>query len=195
MSQEESRYLEKSWGDWVLGSSRGSVRSDILQAIEEAQAGLPHQPVRIVALIKKIGRLSGVEIKVIAKNLDDRLSGSIEKDRNGERYIVTVNSTHAPVRQRFTLAHELAHFILHREKIGDGIKENLMLRSEDMSGKDEWQANSLAASILMPRRILKIAAGLSSLNVANGIAGMCEVSKAAAQIRLGYYVANIDPAD
>ena len=32
-------------------------------------------------------------------------------------------------RQRFTIAHKIAHFILHREAIGDGIVDDALYRS------------------------------------------------------------------
>ncbi|OJU09171.1 MAG: hypothetical protein BGN88_08445 [Clostridiales bacterium 43-6] len=71
-------------------------------------------------------------------------------------------------RRRFTLAHELSHWILHRsyhspsnqvfalKKVGYlpcgeseiSIKKKALVTESD---KEEWQANSLAAAILMPK--------------------------------------------
>ena len=71
-------------------------------------------------------------------------------------------------RRRFTLAHELSHWVLHRsyhspinqvfalKKVGYlpcgdteiAIKKKALMTDSD---KEEWQANSLAAAILMPK--------------------------------------------
>ncbi len=59
----------------------------------------------------------------------DHLSGMIRRDsaRGGRSgFAIFVNADHPPVRQRFTVAHEVAHLVLHRELIGDGIT---MMRS------------------------------------------------------------------
>ncbi|HCM3005245.1 TPA: ImmA/IrrE family metallo-endopeptidase, partial [Klebsiella pneumoniae] len=57
-------------------------------------------------------------------------------------------------RQRFTLAHEIAHFLLHRDRIGDGITDDILYRSK-LSDFMEVQANRLAADILMPGHLLE----------------------------------------
>jgi Zn-dependent peptidase ImmA (M78 family) len=38
----------------------------------------------------------------------------------GERGAIGYNSTHARVRQRFTISHEIAHYLLHTKKSGEG---------------------------------------------------------------------------
>ena len=86
-------------------------------------------------------------------------------DRDGELcrideavYCIRVNSKHPANRQRFTVAHELAHYILHKEEIGvnDCIDRGTRVGLQD---KKEIEANRLAADILMPtdlvRRLLR----------------------------------------
>src|SRR5437016_12707949 len=63
------------------------------------------------------------------KNWPNDLSGKILKDnhRGGESgYAIYINACHRETRQRFTLAHEIAHFILHKENIGDGIADDAL---------------------------------------------------------------------
>ncbi len=60
-----------------------------------------------------------------------------------------------PERQRFTIAHELAHYFLD-----DNVKEDIFLRSEalnlDKEGKkQDMEANAFAASLLMPEFLVK----------------------------------------
>ena len=72
-----------------------------------------------------------------------------EKVGGSRGYVCFVNNTHSTERQRFTIAHEIAHFILHRDYIGDGITDNGLLRS-NLSSEIEIAANRLAADIIMP---------------------------------------------
>ncbi|MEP9349176.1 ImmA/IrrE family metallo-endopeptidase [Xanthobacter sp. KR7-225] len=104
--------------------------------------------------VDAIAAALGIEV-VIDDRLPDDISGKIERvGFFGDRYRITVNGRHARTRQRFTIAHELAHFALHRSLIGDGIVDDAMYRSP--RGDDvERQANSYAATILMPAPLVR----------------------------------------
>ncbi len=67
------------------------------------------------------------------------------------------------VRKHFTVAHELAHFLIHRNRFSNRLVEDRMYRSGLGSGV-EAEANRLAADLLMPRRIIRrlIADGIES---------------------------------
>ena len=54
------------------------------------------------------------------------------------------------VRRRFTVAHEIARFLLYWDRIGSSLTDDEMYRS-GLSRQEEVAANSLAADILMPR--------------------------------------------
>ncbi|HEY0522277.1 MAG TPA: ImmA/IrrE family metallo-endopeptidase, partial [Stellaceae bacterium] len=82
----------------------------------------------------------------------------------------------------FTLAHEIAHFILHRDLIEDGVSDDTMYRSKELSGYHEVQANRMAADILMPVMLVKRAAELQSNP--DLLARVFRVSPAAMKIRL-----------
>jgi hypothetical protein len=90
-------------------------------------------------------------------------------------------------RLRFTLAHELAHWILHK-KLFTGTKlaaAFVMEKPED--GSAEWQANYLAKAILMPLGQLKRAFYAMKGDIGSRIpllAETFEVSKQAMKIRL-----------
>ena len=99
-------------------------------------------PVDVGAIARELG------IDVLADDtLPDTVSGAITKDKDG--FFITVNAKHHPRRQRFTVAHELAHYILHQSQIGDGIQDSALYRSH-LSNSSEVAANKLAADILMP---------------------------------------------
>lgn len=57
-------------------------------------------------------------------------------------------------RYRYTLAHELSHWILHH-KIFDNSQESAAKTTTESNSKTEWQADALAASILMPKMQIK----------------------------------------
>ena len=73
------------------------------------------------------------------------------------------NSDHSPVRQRFTIGHEIGHFLLHINDVGEELFidttrfVSVYLRDgESSSGEkaQEIQANQFAAALLMPRVLL-----------------------------------------
>jgi Zn-dependent peptidase ImmA (M78 family) len=80
----------------------------------------------------------------------------------GERGAIGYNSAHARVRQRFTIAHEIAHFLLHAKRAGKPqlfIDGYMSFRRDATSStgaeRDEVEANQLGAALLMPRSLIK----------------------------------------
>src|SRR3546814_3235070 len=68
-----------------------------------------------------------------------------DAERGGESgFAIYVNGSHPRVRRRFSIAHEIAHFALHRNLIGDGVTDDAMYRS-NLSSAVEVQANRMAA--------------------------------------------------
>jgi Zn-dependent peptidase ImmA (M78 family) len=59
-------------------------------------------------------------------------------------YSIYINSSDPPRRQRFTLAHEIDHFVRHRDLLGDGLIDDGMYRSK-LGAEYERRANRLAA--------------------------------------------------
>lgn len=75
-----------------------------------------------------------------------------------KRWIISINNRHTPTRQRFTLAHELGHVVLHQFSTphADGLQQVYFRDHESASGqtREEVEANQFAAEILMPGSIL-----------------------------------------
>lgn len=109
-------------------------------------------PVQVVPIAEALG------LNVYrASDWPDTTSGMIVRDteRGGPSgFSIYVNALHSEVRRRFTIAHEVAHFVLHRDLIGDGITEDALYRS-GFSDAIEREANGLAAEILMPRHLVR----------------------------------------
>lgn len=93
--------------------------------------------------------VQGLGVKIIDapdKKESPNLSGAMVM-HEGQPFIL-VNEGHSPVRQRFTIAHELGHLLMH---VGTG--KAVMFRDEVSSrGVDpfEVEANAFAAALLMP---------------------------------------------
>lgn len=91
--------------------------------------------------------------------LDDNgdLSGLLV--RVGGKTIIGVNSRHSKTRQRFTIAHEIGHLVLHdHDKLYLDRDFPVRLRDERSSqavDPDEIAANAFAAELLMPADMLK----------------------------------------
>ena len=138
-------------------------------------------PVLVVPLARELG----LEVYKTTE-WTDLISGMIRRDpeRGGESgYAVYVNDKHHENRKRFTIAHETAHFILHRDFIGDGIEDDALYRS-GLSSRLEAQANRFAADILMPWHLIHTAMHKGITNVED-LAAHFKVSKSAMSIRLG----------
>lgn len=134
-------------------------------------------PVDVLGCAKVAG------LPVYSVDLPKGVSGLISKNPSGDFYCY-VDSSESAVRQRFTAAHELGHFVLHRDKIGDGLEDNYLLRAAGMTNAQEAQANRFAADLLMPRELITaaIAAGYTT---ASSLAKLFQVSEIAMSIRLG----------
>ncbi|WP_053323268.1 ImmA/IrrE family metallo-endopeptidase [Komagataeibacter europaeus] len=97
----------------------------------------------------------GIRVDNNATFEDKNLSGSIKRCRDGS-YQIAINGSDSEQRKRFTLAHELAHFMLHRDIIDSvGLVDDAMYRS-GASATEEYQANSLAAELLMPKDLVRL---------------------------------------
>ncbi len=105
--------------------------------------------------VDEIARKLGLEIE--SRRFDDaEFSGILV--REGGQAIVGVNASHAPTRQRFSVAHEIGHFLLHegtRVFIDRGYNVNLRNRESSLgTNTEEIEANTFAANLLVPDRFL-----------------------------------------
>ena len=137
----------------------------------------------------KVSRIAidfGIPVKVAS--LPPRISGQLRPDQSESGYIIRINRHEVRPRQRFTIAHEISHYLLHREHIGEGISDTVFYRSM-LSSKIEAEANRLAADIIMPSKLIRDAMrkrGLTTLSDSVSIlAELFEVSEAAMSLRLG----------
>lgn len=128
---------------------------------------------------------------------DDKISGLIYKE--DDKYFILVNALHAPTRKAFTIAHELGHYYLHKNKLDMDAEIVSSIKSKDINlipaiprtsqlpdmNKDyysmEIEANKFAADILMPQQ--EFLAKCDELNSIEDVAKYFGVSVSAASVR------------
>ncbi len=149
------------------------------RTIEEIQAR--GAPVALGDICKALG------LKVVQVEESDTFCGSIQQaDDRGREYTIKVNRYHHPNRQRFTIAHEVAHWLEHRHLIGDGIVDDELHRS-GLPSKIEREANRIAADILMPDALIEVLERECLDNVED-MARRLRVSKTALATKLGLLI-------
>lgn len=136
----------------------------------------------------EIAKNLGLTVRL--STLPANVSGEIRPDPTGQSpagFIIRINRHESKARQRFTLAHEISHYLLHEQSIGSGIADNVLYRSS-LSNKQEAEANRLAADLIMPWSTLKSQVrNRSELDDSKleEIANRLGVSKVALKIRFG----------
>jgi hypothetical protein len=140
-------------------------------------------PVKIATMARALG------IEVKSATLRPRISGQLQRSPDSPSgFRIRVNRHEASTRQRFTIAHEIAHYLLHRDDIGDELEDSILYRST-LSEPREAEANRLGAQLLMPEnsvvRILRELGGRATPEVARFMAERYDVSEIAMSFRLG----------
>lgn len=156
----------------------GTAMPQIVDTMAVVERHQHSAPVDLIAIAHDL------DIPVVQESLGSDVSGMLVRDpvRGGRSgFAIYLNSFHHPNRRRFTLAHELAHFILHRDLIESGITDNALYRS-GLPDQHEYQANRLAAEILMPTALAQ-RYWQTNKNV-RSLAEIFGVSEAAMKIRL-----------
>jgi len=131
------------------------------------QAATVHRPL-VVEMINRHQQTAPVDLEAIARDLGiavrmdptlpSTVSGKITRvprTRAPAGFAITVNANHHPNRRRFTLAHEIAHYMLHRSEIGDEIVDDGMYRSTALRDHDERMADRQAAEIILPAPLVR----------------------------------------
>lgn len=157
----------------------------------EYQIAAPPVPVERIA--KKLGA------QLRFSPLDDELSGMIYVKEGTP--LIGVNALHHPNRQRFTIAHECGHLLLHRAQITKEVhvdKAFPMLMRDSISATGineiEIEANHFAAELLMPESLLAKALAdvpfdIDDDSAVSGLARSFKVSPSAMRFRLGNLIA------
>lgn len=147
--------------------------------MEVATSFLDRAPVPLLEMATDLGLIVDVD-----SHLPPDASGLIAREHgpDGDRYRISINGLDGAARQRFTLAHEIAHFLLHREFLDSEVTDDRVYRSR-LGTAMERQANRLAAQLLMPANLVRVA-WESGAREAAALARAFDVSTQAMEIRL-----------
>lgn len=139
--------------------------------------------------LSSLTRLLGIKMRF--EPMDGEESGSLKKEKKTGGWVMTINSLHHPHRQRFTIAHEIGHYIKHAA-LSDSFEDKAFFRNGD-TNRMESEANQFAAELLMPEEVFNNFISDKSKKVED-IAEYFQVSSMAVRIRakfLGYQGHNI----
>ena len=166
---------------------RRTILRRVQELLQHNQITAPPVPVERIA--------RGLSVQLRFSPLDRELSGMVfVKDGTP---IIGVNAIHHPNRQRFTIAHECGHLVLHRAQVTKEVHVDkgfpmLMRDAVSAGGVDamEVEANLFAAELLMPESLLTEALGNAPFDIdddatASALARHFRVSLSALQFRLG----------
>ena len=156
-------------------------------------ASVPVDPIQIA---------QSMGITVIAYPLDNEVSGMLVIDSEGKPTIGYNENEHLH-RTRFTVAHEIGHFVLHNTNTSKVFVDNefevaqhikVLFRSkspeiDSATAQMEFEANAFAAALLMPEKILleniqQIEFDLGDDEGLQRLAGKFKVSSSAMYYRL-----------
>ena len=103
--------------------------------------------------------------------------------------VIGFNQNHSPARQRFSIAHELGHYLNGHEDFSvDGKGEKIRIDGQfdwsDPQQRNEMEANEFAAELLMPSDLIKRDAASQGKLDARQLAERYEVSEQAMWIQL-----------
>ncbi len=93
---------------------------------------------------KLVNYIPGVRLEYV--DMDSTLSGSLSKQ--DDCWLIRINKVHSKTRQRFSIAHELGHFVYHKDDEEEFVDTTFFrgLTSDNF----EYKANQFASELLMP---------------------------------------------
>lgn len=123
-------------------------------------------------------------IRIVTRSFKENISGMFFKQDG--RLFLGVNENHSENRQRFTIAHEIGHYILHTNDPlhcdDKGEVDKVYLRSE-LQSREETEANYFAADLLMPELLIDKSID-EDINTVDALAEHFKVSEEAMRYRL-----------
>jgi Zn-dependent peptidase ImmA (M78 family) len=139
--------------------------------------------------VEKLAALLGAEI--VLQPFSGEISGIVHRNKDGGA-VIGVNSSNTIQRQRFTIAHEIGHLLLHADENLHVDKNFPIGLRNEISGKsvneNEIEANQFAAALLMPPDLMaedvKPFIGKDVMFAIQKLAKKYKVSEQAMSIRL-----------
>jgi len=179
--QQELDQLESELKERV-SETRPSPDLDLVTLVSEAflrRFGLDSRE-RLAEIAEEIG------IEVLYRPAES-FDGALLRIRDAQRGYIVINSRiREESRRRFTLAHEIGHFVLPgQQEVSAPCKQQKIENWEEDLYRPELEANRFAGEILMPRGIMaEFCQSEPSLESIRSIAKLCGTSLTASAVRL-----------
>lgn len=154
--------------------------SNINEKLEELTSDILIQNDMYKIPVDLIKIANNYNIDIYQIELDGKISGAIKYYKAEDKFTILLNEKDSEVRKRFTLAHELGHYFLHREILeSDEIHVDTLYR---MPNENEREVDYFAGALLINKKLLeKMYARNTSISV---LAQVFEVSESAMTVRL-----------
>lgn len=139
-------------------------------------------PIPVNAIADKLD----IEIKY-DEELDKQTSGYLKFKDN--RWTIGVNAKHHIGRQRYIIAHEIGHYMLHKQHaMTEGIMQDSTLFKTNEKDNREIAANNFANNLLMPEEAFnrEIKAGMTSIDSLSQHFDVCSLAIRYRAKELGY---------
>ena len=113
--------------------------------------GISEPPVPLERIAEAVGI-----VEIVGRNTDS-FEGVLVTDNAKSRGFIAYNESSRPERRRFTIAHEIGHFLMpfHGPKAQCAKVDLSVLKAKDPNRAREAEANRFAAALLMPLRLFK----------------------------------------
>lgn len=160
--------------------------SKIIDKFEELTSNIliNNDMFKIPVDVVKIAKLNS--INVYEGNLEKNVSGAIRYNKETENFEILVNKNDTRERKRFTIAHEIGHFFLHKEILmSDEIHIDIMYRmpnDDEEQKRREKDVDYFAGALLMNKTLLTKM--YNENNTITELAEMFDVSISAMTVRL-----------
>lgn len=131
------------------------TQTQIKRKVEEAlkKLNVSSAPINVKAIAESYG------IKISEREIENDISGFLVRNTKNHDTVIGVNLAHPKNRQRFTIAHELGHYLLHDGdelhidgQFAIGFRDD---KSSEGTYAIEREANFFAAELLMPEKFLR----------------------------------------
>lgn len=156
---------------------------------------------------KAVSKTGSIDVNYLAEQLDIKIerekfedkniAGFIKMKTNDGKSLIVLNEDNAAVRQRFTIAHEIGHYLLHPNQsvyIDDRDTAELVHYRNEASSQAihlrEIEANQFGSELLMPENLIQtdVSAlrldGLGMSEIVESLSEKYAVSQSAMTIRL-----------
>ena len=159
-------------------ATRTEIEQNVAALLSKHRVEGPPIPVRDIATAEGL--------HIIESSINGDISGALVRDDN--LAAIAVNINHHPNRQRFTIGHELAHYLLEHEGEREHVDWQFTVlrrdgKSSEATDSREVEANYYAASLLMPRDFVR--ADVALLARFNGEVALGEAEIRSLAIRYG----------